>query len=90
MENSTVSGNGAGGSGGGIRSSGMLRLHHCTVASNEAGRAADGVYTGGGLYVTGTAYLMSTIVGDNEHRFESWAEGPNGKPFRNMEIVHTR
>lgn len=33
---------------------------------------------------------VTTIVGDNEYRYESWAEAPNGETFKNMEIVYTR
>jgi hypothetical protein len=32
----------------------------------------------------------TTIVGPNEHKYESWAQGPDGEFFRNMEIVYTR
>ena len=33
---------------------------------------------------------VTTIVGENEHRYESWAEGPDGKTYKNMEITYTR
>ena len=33
---------------------------------------------------------VTTIVGENGHRYESWAERPDGKAFKNMEIVYTR
>ena len=33
---------------------------------------------------------VTTIVGDSEHRYESWAEGPDGEMFKNMEIRYTR
>lgn len=33
---------------------------------------------------------VTTIVDENLHRYESWAEGPDGKMFQNMEIVYTR
>ena len=33
---------------------------------------------------------VTTIVDENGHRYESWAEGPDGKTFKNMEIVYTR
>jgi hypothetical protein len=33
---------------------------------------------------------VTTIVSENEHRYEAWAEGPDGKTFRNMEIIYTR
>lgn len=33
---------------------------------------------------------VTTVVSADEHRYESWAEGPDGKMYRNMEIVYTR
>ena len=33
---------------------------------------------------------VTTIVSDNELKYESWAPGPDGKTFQNMEIVYTR
>ncbi len=33
---------------------------------------------------------VTTIVSENEHKYESWAEAPNGGSFQNMEIIYTR
>ena len=33
---------------------------------------------------------VTTLVDENAHRYESWAEGPDGKTFKNMEIAYTR
>ena len=33
---------------------------------------------------------VTTIVSDTEHRYVSWAEGPDGKMFQNMEIIYKR
>jgi hypothetical protein len=33
---------------------------------------------------------VTTIVGENEHKYESWCQGPDGNMFKNMEIVYTR
>lgn len=33
---------------------------------------------------------VTTIVSDNEYRYESWAETPDGETFQNMEIIYTR
>jgi len=33
---------------------------------------------------------VTTLVTDNEYKYESWAQGPDGKMFQNMEIVYTR
>ncbi len=33
---------------------------------------------------------ITTIVSDNEYRYESYASGPDGSEFKNMEIVYTR
>ena len=39
---------------------------------------------------TTTTKGVTTIVSENEHRYESWADGPDGKTFKNMEIVYSR
>jgi hypothetical protein len=33
---------------------------------------------------------VTTLVDENTHRYESWAEGPDGKEFKNMEIIYER
>jgi len=33
---------------------------------------------------------VTTIVSENEHKYESWAETPDGDSFQNMEIIYTR
>ncbi len=33
---------------------------------------------------------VTTIVSENEHKYESWAEAPNGDSFQNMEMIYTR
>ena len=33
---------------------------------------------------------VTTIVGENEYKYESWADAPTGETFKNMEIVYTR
>jgi hypothetical protein len=33
---------------------------------------------------------VTTIVGEDEHRYESWTDGPDGKLYKNMEIVYKR
>ncbi|HXV77566.1 MAG TPA: DUF1579 domain-containing protein [Candidatus Polarisedimenticolaceae bacterium] len=33
---------------------------------------------------------VTTIVSDDEHRYESWVEGAEGETFKTMEIVFTR
>ncbi len=33
---------------------------------------------------------VTTIVSENEHKYESWAKTPDGEMFQNMEIVYTR
>ncbi len=33
---------------------------------------------------------VTTIVGENEHRYEAWNTGPDGEFFRTMEVVYTR
>lgn len=33
---------------------------------------------------------VTTLVGDKEMKYESWAQTPDGKTFQNMEIVYTR
>lgn len=33
---------------------------------------------------------VTTIVGDNEHKYESWAQAPDGEMFQNMEIIYKR
>jgi hypothetical protein len=33
---------------------------------------------------------VTTVVGENEHRYEAWTTGPDGEPFRTMEIIHRR
>ena len=33
---------------------------------------------------------VTTIVSDNEHKYESWAQTPEGDTFQNMEIVYKR
>ena len=30
---------------------------------------------------------VTALVDEHVHRYESWTEGPDGKTFRNMEIV---
>lgn len=37
-----------------------------------------------------TMKAATTVVSEREHRYESWAEGPDGKMFQNMEIIYTR
>ena len=33
---------------------------------------------------------VTTIIGENEHKYESWCQGSDGGTFKNMEIVYTR
>ena len=33
---------------------------------------------------------VTTIVSENEHKYESWAQTPDGDTFQNMEILYTR
>ena len=42
--------------------------------------------------MTGKSTKMKcvTTIDGNGHRYESWAEGPDGKTFKNMEIDYTR
>jgi hypothetical protein len=33
---------------------------------------------------------VTTVVGENEHRYEAWTTGPDGESFKTMEIVYKR
>ena len=33
---------------------------------------------------------VTTVVGDNEHRYEGFNQGPDGEFFKNLEVVYTR
>jgi hypothetical protein len=33
---------------------------------------------------------VTTLVSDNEMKYESWAQAPDGEMFQNMEIIYTR
>lgn len=33
---------------------------------------------------------ITTVVGDDEHRYEAWNTGPDGDLFRSMEVVYKR
>ncbi len=33
---------------------------------------------------------VTTIVSENEHKYESWGQTPTGETFQNMEIIYTR
>ncbi len=37
-----------------------------------------------------TARMVTTVVSENEHRFEMFMPGPDGKEFKGMEMVYTR
>ena len=64
--NSTISGNSALSSGGGIsvRSLGALTMHHCTVAGNSSGADVTSI-GGGGISAEGSATLNNTLVAGN-------------------------
>jgi len=42
--------------------------------------------TGGATTMKGT----TTVVTDDVYTFESWSPGPDGKPFKSMELTYTR
>lgn len=75
MVNTTVAGNTAGYSGGGIQNFGIINAYNSIIAKNYAAYGAD-VYT---IYQQGTTNVRATIIGDESRnaRLEAYRNGVN-------------
>ncbi len=68
ISNSTISGNTTAGSGGGIFQDSItatLNLNNVTITSNVADADLDGFGSGGGVAISGSAFISNTIIAEN-------------------------